>query len=321
MTMQKGKISILIPNYNGRSLLEENLPFTRKSLESLNGIDSEIIVSDDGSTDDSVPFLKKYHSDIRVIESLINTGFSGAVNRGLAQCSGEWVLLLNSDVQLSADYFSTQIPWLQDPLLFGIMGKIKSMDRTVVQDSAKYPGMRNGKIVSTLNYVSTGDVACPTLFLSGANALMRLSMVRALGGMNEMFNPYYCEDVDIGLRAWRSGWKCWYEPAAICYHPNSATIRKQDSRKVRAISQRNKAFLHLIHLDGWWLIWFWIRLFAKAAGGWVTGKKDSFFIWKQCREQKANLLLWRKKVRWKSTLTLWEIMRQIRSGIRVAQRF
>lgn len=321
MAMHPGKITVLIPNYNGRSLLEENLPFVRKALENLGDINSEIIVSDDGSADDSIPFLKTHHPDVVVVESPVNTGFSGAVNRGLANSTGEWVLLLNSDVQLTPDYFLPQIPWLKDPSLFGIMGKIKSMDRTVVQDSAKYPGMRNGKIRSTLNYVSPGDVACPTLFLSGANALMRLSMVRELGGMNELFNPYYCEDVDLGLRAWRNGWKCWYEPQAVCYHPNSATIRRQDNRKVRAISRRNKAFLHLIHLDGWWLIWFWVQLFAKAVGGWVIGRKDSFFIWKQFRTQKANIGFWREKVRSKSTQSLPEIMRQIRKRIQVAYRF
>lgn len=163
MAMQTGKITVLIPNYNGRSLLEENLPFVRQALEKLGETESEIIVSDDASSDDSLPYLQAHHPDVLVVKSPINTGFSGAVNRGLAQCTGEWVLLLNSDVQLTPNYFLPQIPWMKDPSLFGIMGKIKSMDRTVVQDSAKYPGMRYGKILSTLNYVSPGDVACPTL--------------------------------------------------------------------------------------------------------------------------------------------------------------
>jgi len=267
-------ISVLIPNYNGKKLLEENLPSVYTALHTFPFSFSEIIVSDDASADDSLLFLKQNFSEIKCVSTEINTGFSGAVNRGIPYCKGDLILILNSDVQLSANYFEAQVSLFEDSQVFGVMGTIVSKDGIQIQDTAKYPLFRGGKIGSTLNYATQEKGSWPTLFLSGANALVRKSYLVQLKGFNEIFNPYYCEDVELGIRAWRAGWKCLFESTAICYHPNSETIKKQGKEKVRRISRRNKAILHLIHLEGIYLIWYqWMLRFKSVLGQLVGSKK------------------------------------------------
>src|SRR5512147_3122252 len=93
-------ISVVIPNYNGADILSQTIIATRNALNN-SGLPSEIIVSDDCSTDNSVSWLKKNHPDIKILESPENRGFAVAVNKGVGTSSFNKILLLNSDVKLT----------------------------------------------------------------------------------------------------------------------------------------------------------------------------------------------------------------------------
>jgi GT2 family glycosyltransferase len=290
-------LSVVIPNYNGRDLLAQNLPSLIEALKRGNFKRTEIIVSDDASQDDSVHFLQNQYPDITLVKSQVNTGFSGAVNRGLALCGEPFVLLLNSDITLTPDFFQHQMPWFDNPEVFGVMSRICSPDGGNTLDAAKYPGYRFGNIYSTVNYEEMNHQPCPTLFLSGANALVRRSYLEKLGGLDEIFNPYYCEDVDLGIRAWRAGWICMYEPRGVCYHPVSATIGKEKSEKVRRISTRNKALLHLIHTDGSDRLLYLFQLIIKINLSWLPGLEKYSHLYKDLRYNRTKLEISRKKMK------------------------
>src|SRR3989344_690195 len=87
------KISVIIPNFNGKELLAKNLPDVIKNCPNC-----QIIVVDDGSDDESVEFLKKNFREIEVIESKKNEGFAKTVNLGAQKARGDYLLLLNTDV-------------------------------------------------------------------------------------------------------------------------------------------------------------------------------------------------------------------------------
>ena len=93
-------------------------------------------------------------------------------------------------------------------------------------------------------------------FLSGANALVDRKKLIELGYFKEIFNPYYAEDVDLGLTAWKFGYKLYYDDSTYCKHPNSETIKKESSDKVKLVSKRNKIFLHYLHLNGFELFFY-----------------------------------------------------------------
>ena len=219
-------ISVIIPNYNGKSLLENNLPSVYSALVSSQIQDFEIIVCDDASIDDSVIFLKTTYPKIRIVENKINKGFSSNCNSGIRIAMKDLVFLMNSDVVLLGEYFTPQIHYFLQEDTFGVMGKIVEENTLKVLDTAKYPALALGKIGSTTNYCYTEEVVTPylTLFLSGANALIDRKKIQEMG------------------------YKLYYEPQSVCIHPISSTIKKENAQKVVTIAACNKISLHALHL-------------------------------------------------------------------------
>lgn len=244
-------ISVVIPNFNGRSLLEKNLPSVKEAL-ARTGLPHEIIVADDDSKDDSVSFLKFKHPDVFIVRNSVNQGFSKNINTGLRKAKNSLVLALNSDVALDKDYFKNQLPFFDSADTFGVMGALCNPETDKMEDGAKACEQSwAGTIRSTKNLLPKDGTSLVTFFLSGANALMSREKLSFLGFYNELFSPFYNEDVELGIRAWRMGWKCYFEPRSKAYHAVSSTIHSIASKKqIRAVSLRNRLFLHDIHLSG-----------------------------------------------------------------------
>ena len=260
----KNSISVVIPNYNGKELLESNLPSVHSALKSSGVLDSEIIISDDASTDSSNAFIKANYPDIILIENKINKGFAGNTNIGILKSQKDLVLILNSDVELTDGYFTYLLKYFDKPDTFGVTGRIVGLDSDRIQDGAKYPKYIYGDIASTTNYICKTQASLYSLFLTGANALIDREKLLEIGCFDEIFTPYYGEDVDVGLRAWRLGYKCYYEHNAVCRHPNSATIKKESVKKIKIISRRNKMYLHFIHLNNFELFYYLVILSFKT---------------------------------------------------------
>lgn len=246
-------ISVIIPNYNGVHLFPETLPALYKSLE-FTGKKYEIIIIDDCSTDNSTEFLKKHFPEIILFTNEKNSGFSATINKGIFAAQNELVLLLNSDVKLTETYFSEQFKYFEQPDTFGVMGKIIGWNDDILQDGAKYPELQGFKLKTSLNCIvgnNESNEFIPSLYLSGANALVRKEILHLLGGFDELYSPFYIEDVDLSVRAWRCGFKCYFEPLAVCRHKTSESIRTKEKKiAIRTIYNRNKLYFHTIHLSG-----------------------------------------------------------------------
>lgn len=257
-------ISVVIPNYNGKHLLEANLPSVFKALKQVDAL-TELIVVDDASTDDSAAYIKQHYPSIQLLVNDVNKGFSPTINKGIFAAQYQLVLALNSDVNLNEDYFVHQFKYFEQAETFGVMGKIEGMENHELQDGAKYPSVSFKGIKTTYNYIPTQlptNTWLPSFFLSGANALMDRKKLLALGGFDELYAPFYYEDADLGIRAWRVGWKCYFESQAVCTHATSSTISKLKSDKVKIIIERNRITINYLHLQGSTLLLFkcWLRL-------------------------------------------------------------
>lgn len=244
-------ISVVIPNYNGVNLFPNTLP---PLIEVMNEtkLPYEIIISDDCSTDTSVAYLKNNYPDILVIEGQVNKGFSGACNKGIFASKYELVLLLNSDIILTPGYFEHQLKYFQYDDTFGVMGKIIGWNDDKVQDAARLPFYQGMKIKTSANYMLAPmeKQSLYTFYLSGANALVNRKKLMELGGFDELFSPFYIEDCDLSFRAWRLGWKCYFESRAVCRHRTSSSVKAKSKKKyVDVIYNRNKLFVHGIHLS------------------------------------------------------------------------
>ncbi len=259
-------ISVIIPNYNGKNLLEQNLPFVFLALESSHISNFEIIISDDCSKDDSINFLQKnYPNKVILLENFINVGFSGNVNRGIFKAQKDLVFILNSDVQLTEGFFIPMLKFFEFPDTFGVMSRINNFQNQTI-DQAKFPKINFTKIDGTQNFFNPHSKFHYSFFLSGANALIDRKKIIELGGFLEIYNPFYYEDLDLGIRAWRKGYKCYYENNAYCYHDVSNTIKKKPKKQVQKIILRNKIYLHYLHLSTIGFIIFLMKYFGKMMG-------------------------------------------------------
>jgi GT2 family glycosyltransferase len=254
-------ISVVIPNYNGEQLLPQILPPAVLAL-SATGIPYEIIVADDASTDDSVALLQRDFPQVQLIQLPTNGGFSKTANAGIRVTRYDWVLLLNSDVKLTPTYFEYILPYCQQTDLFSVSGQIVGWDTNQIQDGGKYPVFQGAKIKTSYDFIpaqtSPAIFSFPCFYSSGANAFINRKIFLELGGFNELFSPFYVEDTELCLRAWRLGYNNYYEHKAICAHRTSSTIGSPERKKqVNRIYNRNKYLLHAIHLDGLYLLsWF-----------------------------------------------------------------
>ncbi|MHA2278105.1 MAG: glycosyltransferase family 2 protein, partial [Candidatus Kariarchaeaceae archaeon] len=122
MQYQEGS-SVVIPNYNGRYLLEENLPSLYDALKNTK-LPFEIIVSDDCSTDDSIEYLKLHYPAIQIVSTIKNSGFSTACNIGIAATEYGYTCIVNTDVTFKNDYFQNSIKYFNNTNLFAVKGDI-----------------------------------------------------------------------------------------------------------------------------------------------------------------------------------------------------
>ncbi len=265
--MSSKGISVIFPNYNGARLLPKILPPLFDALV-FTKLPYEVIISDDSSNDDSVAYLQREFPQVRLIVNKENKGFSPTVNKGIFTATFDYVLLLNSDVILSENYFIPLLRYFDRDDTFGVMGRTIGWDDNIVQESAKFPSFHGAKIKTAVNYLVEPPVENDwlySMYLSGANAFVDRKKLLALQGFDEIFAPFYVEDFELSLRAWRIGWKCYYEHFAVCRHKTSVTIKSKNSKSaINTIYYRNKMFLHAIHLSGASRFFWYLQLIPET---------------------------------------------------------
>jgi GT2 family glycosyltransferase len=204
-------ISVVIPNWNGRSWL----PGCLGALAAQDRAPSEVVVVDNGSTDGSVQYLRDQHPDVRVVALATNTGFAHAVNRGIEHARGGLVALINTDVELSPDWLRrTEAVLSGHPEAASVACKMLDLHFPELVYDAGDVLRRDGVCVQRGRFArddgrwdAPGEVfgAC-----AGA-ALYRRDAVLGVGGFDERYFAYL-EDVDLALRLRLAGWTCRYEP-------------------------------------------------------------------------------------------------------------
>jgi GT2 family glycosyltransferase len=315
-------ISVVIPNYNGAKLLPIILPTVQKALAQVE-LPSEIIISDDASIDESEKITKELYPNITWLHTPVNTGFSATANRGFKKATFSWVLLLNSDVKLEANYFQQLLPYMQRPEVFGVMGRIIGWNDDIVQDGAKYPFFHGAKLKTSKNCISN-EMAVNTnvfsLYLSGANAFIQKKHFDKLEGFNELFSPYYAEDTELSIRAWRTGLLCLYHHTAVCRHQVSVTIKAKSSKKnIELIYNRNKMYLHLLHLNGIKLFAWYIQAIGEALLRLLTLNPDYAKSFLLAMKNKKQVAIEKKKLEEKATgkklLSLQQVCKKIADNL------
>jgi len=235
-------ISIIIVNYNGKKWIKNCFD----SLLSQTCKSFEIIFVDNGSTDDSVEFIKNNYSDdrIKIIQSEKNLGFAGGNNLGFQYVKGNYVLLLNNDTRATENYLEEFIRGFQEiPSAGSIQSKIVLMnDRSKLDICGSYwtdssflyhYGIWQDQTEEKYNKIM------PFFSNKGASMMIKKDVIDKVGLFDEDFWSYY-EETDLCNRIWLAGYECWYYPKAVVYHALGGTSLKFDNSYIQFYNFKNK---------------------------------------------------------------------------------
>lgn len=234
------KVSIIIPNYNGGELLKKNLP---KVLAFAGN--AEIIVVDDSSLDNSIEILKEF--PVRVIRNEKNLGFALTVNKGVREASGEIVILLNTDVAPEKDFLKPLVVHFNDPEIFAV----GCMDKSIEGSKTVLRGRGLGKWERGFLVHRRGEVdKTNTLWVNGGSGSFRKTIWEKLGGFNELYSPFYWEDIDLSYRALKSGYKILFEPKSIVTHDHEkgAIQTSYSPFQIKIIAYKNQIIFAWINM-------------------------------------------------------------------------
>ncbi|KYG82665.1 glycosyltransferase family 2 protein [Roseivirga echinicomitans] len=230
------KISVALLNYNGKTHLENFLPSV---VQFSTGYD--IVVIDNGSSDDTLQFLKSNYPTVRIISYAENHGFCGGYNKALKELEHEFVVLLNTDVQVTEGWIEPILELMEsDSNLAAVQPKILDLKKKThfeyagasggYLDILGYPFCR-GRVFHTIEedknqYQETQDV----FWASGASLFVRRSAYFEAGGLDEDFFAHM-EEIDLCWRFWNLGYKVKVCPESVVYHLGGGTLDKSSPRK------------------------------------------------------------------------------------------
>jgi GT2 family glycosyltransferase len=238
-------ISVVLVNWNRRELLEASL----RSLAAQTYTNVEVIVVDNGSSDDSVECVRR-HSGIfpwplRLITNDRNLGFCAANNQGIAEAQGEFVALLNNDAEADPAWLAEMLAVARSNAEVGMVAsKIlvwedpRRIDKVghLIYPDGQNRGRGTGQIDNG-QFDRVEDVLWP----DGCAALYRKAMLDEIGGFDEDFFAY-ADDAELGLRARIAGWQCLSAPKAVVRHHRGATLGLGSVKRLELI-ERNRILL------------------------------------------------------------------------------
>ena len=245
------KISVVILNWNGVGMLQKFLP---KVVEysAMEGV--EVCVADNGSTDESVSYLQANFPNVRLIVLDKNYGFAEGYNRALEQVEAEYVVLLNSDVEVTPHWLEPLVEYMNThPEVAACQPKIRAERNKAYFEYAGasggyldcfgYPFCR-GRIFDVVekDEGQYNDVA-PIFWATGAALFIRLKDYREAGGLDGRFFAHM-EEIDLCWRLRSRGRGIVCIPQSVVYHVGAATLKRENPRKTFLNFRNNLLMLY-----------------------------------------------------------------------------
>ncbi|MEG1649508.1 MAG: glycosyltransferase family 2 protein [Rikenellaceae bacterium] len=233
------KLSVVILNWNGENFLNRFLP----SVVKYSDIDDcEVVVADNGSDDQSLSLLENEFPTVKIIKFDKNYGFTGGYNKAINLINSKYILLLNSDVEVTENYLVPLLQTIQsDDNIAAVMPKIMSLGD---QSKFEYAGAAGGRLDvlgmpycdgRILSKTETDHGQYDTLrevfWASGAAMLIRKEIYTSIGGLDEDYFAHM-EEIDFCWRAKNRGYKIFCNPASKVYHLGGGTLQNNSPVKL-----------------------------------------------------------------------------------------
>jgi len=280
------KLSVVILNWNGLSFLKKFIPEVVRT-SNIPGV--EVVVADNGSADESLPWLKTNFPSVKTIELDKNYGFTGGYNRALKEITSEYYLILNSDVNPTDGWLEPLIALMDDQSdVAACMPKIRSYDNPSLFEYAGAAGgfidrfgfpFCRGRILSNVEQdFGQYDNQSEIFWATGACMMVRSSAYWEADGFDEFFFAHM-EEIDLCWRLKNLGYKIMYVGKSTVFHVGGGTLPNNNPRKL-FLNYRNNLILLVKNLPSGLLVTTLLfRIFMDLAAAIVfllTGK-TSFF--------------------------------------------
>lgn len=223
-------ISIVIPTFNNRSQLLQNL-----KKNSVYFGNNEVVVVNDNPQIDLTSDLEGFRN-LRLIQNKANLGFSGATDACIRSAKSKYVMLLNDDVLLINDRYLVFVDRFKDQSIFAVSFSQKEKNNNLVGKNRLY--WARGMIHhSQANDFKKG----PNAWAEGGACIIDKNKYLTLLGFDQIYNPFYWEDIDLSYQAWKNGYKVLFDPGVTFIHHHESTISKTFSKQfIKTIAFRNQ---------------------------------------------------------------------------------
>jgi GT2 family glycosyltransferase len=259
------RVTFIVPTYNQRQLMDFCLPLLLAEA----GRVHEVMVVDDASEDGTAEYVRRQYPSVRVLRLERNQGFAGAVRAGIAASITPFFALINTDVQVRSGFLQAILPHFDREDTFAVCSRIELPGGSQMETgnvAPAFPGILEP-------YHLPPDHAGPILYAGGASSVYHRGRYDALGGFETIFRPLYWEDIELGYRAWRRGWRSLFEPLASVWHQRRAWIgtRFGEAYANQAFLKNALVFIWKNVRDGGMLAQHWAyvtaRLYREAPSG------------------------------------------------------
>jgi GT2 family glycosyltransferase len=212
-------VTILILNWNGRALLPETLP----ALDNLDYEGYRVVVADNGSTDDSIEYIDANFPEITIINLGENLGFSKGLNEAVRRLplDEEILVLLNNDVTVRRSWLRHLVAPFTDPQVGITGGKLLYPDEKTIQHAGAeliYPTAFSHHFHYQEIDQGQADEPREVPYVTGASLAIRQTLVESQDLFDELFSPFYYEDVDLCYRIRAAGFQVRYVPESVAVH-------------------------------------------------------------------------------------------------------
>lgn len=319
------KVSVVILNWNGRFFLEKFLPSVYNSTYP----NIEFVIGDNGSTDDSLDFVKANYPQIRIIQNDQNYGFAGGYNKVLEQVQADYYILLNSDVEVTTHWIEPVIEMMERENYVAAQPKIRAFHKKThfehaggaggYLDKWGYPFCRGRILHVTEEDRGQYDTEEEIFWATGAALFIKSSAWREAQGFDADFFAHM-EEIDLCWRLKRLGHKIGYCPKSTVYHVGGGTLQTSNPKKTYLNFRNNLFMLHknlpLGQALGIIFIRFWLDLLAlihflvqgKGKDAWAISRSHQAFFtnfFKNSKKRKKYNVPFNKKGLYKKSI-IWD---------------